>query len=91
MISLTTADIYDRAGAQAILDGILQRCSWEKHLLAATAHDWPKLLDKAAYPDFLVMRRSNDQKEFQIPRCRGVVVERTFSWMARWRHLVRNY
>ena len=49
-------------------------------------------MDKAAYLDFAieVIRRSDDQKGFQV-RPRRWVVERTFGWMTRWRRLVRDY
>ncbi|MCV0385292.1 MAG: transposase, partial [Nitrobacter sp.] len=85
----TTADISDSAGAQAILDAIRKRWPWVKHLFADGAYDRLKLMDKAAYLDFVIeiIRRSDDQKGFQVlPRRWGV--ERTFSWMTR---LVRDY
>ena len=49
-------------------------------------------MDKAAYLDFVVeiIRRSDDQKGFQVLPRRWVV-ERTFRWMTRWRRLVRDY
>lgn len=37
-----------------------------------------------------IIRRSDDQKGFQILPRRWVV-ERTFGWMTRWRRLVRDY
>ncbi|WP_352778973.1 transposase [Mesorhizobium sp. M0174] len=37
-----------------------------------------------------IIRRSDDQKRFEVlPRRR--VVERTFGWMTRWRRVVRDY
>jgi transposase len=92
MVNLTTADISDSAGAQAILDGIRKRWPWVKHLFADGAYDRLKLMDKAAYLDFVVeiIRRSDDQKGFQVLPRRWVV-ERTFGWMTRWRRLVRDY
>lgn len=39
MVNLTTADISDSAGAQAILDGIRKRWPWVKHLFADGAYD----------------------------------------------------
>jgi len=53
MVDLTTADISDSAGTQAILAGIRKRCPWVKHLFAAAA-DRLKLMDKAADLDFVV-------------------------------------
>ena len=92
MVNLTTADISDSAGAQAILDAIRKRWPWVKHLFADGAYDRLKLMDKAAYLDFVVeiIRRSDDQKGFEVLPRRWVV-ERTFGWMTRWRRLVRDY
>lgn len=92
MVHLTPADISDSAGAQAILDGIRKRWPWVKHLFADGAYDRLKLMDKAAYLDFVVeiIRRSAHQKGFEVLPRRWVV-ERTFGWMTRWRRLVRDY
>ena len=92
MINLTPADISDSAGARAILDSIRKRWPWVKHLFAGGANHRLKLMEKAAYLDFVIeiIRRSDDQKGFEVlPRRR--VVERTFGWMTRWRRLVRDY
>ena len=63
-----------------------------KHLFADGAYDRLQLMDKAAYLDFVieVIRRSDDQKGFQVLPRRWVV-ERTFGWMTRWRRPVRDY
>lgn len=92
MVNLTTADIPDSAGAQAVLDGIARRWPWVRHLFADGAYDRHKLMDKAAYLDFVVeiVRRCDDQKGFVILPRRWIV-ERTFGWMTRWRRLVRDY
>jgi putative transposase len=92
MINLTTADVSDSAGAQLLLDGIRKRWPWLKHLFADGAYDRTRLLDKAAFLDFVIeiVRRSDPQPGFAvIPR--RWVVERTFGWMIRWRRLVRDY
>jgi transposase len=92
MVNLTTADISDSAGAQTILEGIRKRWPWLKHLFADGAYDRTKLMDKAAFLDFVIeiVRRSDAQAGFAvIPR--RWVVERTFGWMIRWRRLVRDY
>jgi hypothetical protein len=39
MVNLTTADISDSAGAQAILDGIRKRWPWVKHFFEDGAYD----------------------------------------------------
>jgi transposase len=92
MVNLTPADLSDSAGAQAILDAIRARWPWVRHLFADAAYDRLKLMDKAAYLDFVVeiIRRSDDQKGFELLPRRWVV-ERTFGWMTRWRRLVRDY
>ena len=74
------------------LDAIRTRWPWVKHLFADAAYDRLKLMDKAAYLDFLVeiIRRSDDQNGFEVLPRRWVV-ERTFGWMMRWRRLVRDY
>ena len=92
MVNLTTADVSDSAGAQLILDGIRKRWPWLEHLFADGAYDRTRLMEKAAFLDFVVeiVRRSDKQSGFAvIPR--RWVVERTFGWMIRWRRLVRDY
>ena len=92
MVNLTPADISDSAGAQAILEGIRKRWPWVKHLFADGAYDRLKLMDKAAYLDFVIeiIRRSDDQKGFQVLPRRWVV-ERTFGWLNNFRRLSKDY
>jgi len=92
MINLTTADIADSAGAQVILHAIRTRWPWLKHLFADGAYDRRKLMDKAAFEDFVVeiVRRIEHEPGFTVLPRRWVV-ERTFAWMTRWRRLVRDY
>jgi putative transposase len=92
MVNLTTADISDSAGAQAILDAIRRRWPWVKHLFADGAYDRGKLMSKAAFLDFVIeiIRRIDDEPGFKVLPRRWVV-ERTFGWLMRWRRLVRDY
>ena len=92
MLNLTPADISDSAGAQLILDAVRKRWPWLKHLFADGAYDRTKLMDKAAWLDFVIeiIKRSDKAKGFE-PLPRRWVVERTFGWMTRWRRLVRDY
>ncbi len=92
MVNLTTADISDSAGAQMILDAIRKRWPWLKHLFADGAYDRGKLLDKAAFLDFVIeiVRRIDAEPGFKVLPRRWVV-ERTFGWMTRWHRLVRDY
>lgn len=92
MVNLTTADISDSAGAQTILDAIRKRWPWLKHLFADGAYDRGKLIDKAAFLDFVIeiVRRIDTEPGFKVLPRRWVV-ERTFGWLTRWRRLVRDY
>ena len=92
MVHLTSADISDSAGAQMILDAIRKRWPWVRHLFADAAYDRLKLMDKAAYLDFVseIIRRRDGAQGFEVLPRRWVV-ERTFGWMIRWRRLVRDY
>jgi putative transposase len=92
MVNLTTADISDSAGAQAIFDTVRKRWPWLKHLFADGAYDRTRLLDKAVFRNFVleIVRRSDKDPGFKVLPRRWVV-ERTFGWMTRWRRLVRDY
>lgn len=92
MVNLTTADISDSAGAQAILDAIRKRWPWLKHLFADGAYDRRQLLDKAAFLDFTieVVKRIAGETGFHVLPRRWVV-ERSFGWLTRYRRLVRDY
>jgi putative transposase len=92
MVNLTTADISDSAGAQTILAAIRKRWPWLKHLFADGAYDRTKLMDKAAFLDFVIaiVRRLEGEPGFTVLPRRWVV-ERTFGWLVRWRRLVRDY
>lgn len=92
MVTLTTADISDNAGAQTILDAIRKRWPWVKHLFADGAYDRRKLLDKAASLDFAVevVPRTDSNPCFKAV-ARRWVVESSFGWLARCGRLVRDY
>lgn len=64
MVNLTPANISDSAGAQHILDAIRKRWPWLKHLFADGAYDRTKLMDRAAFLDFVVeIVRRTDKEE----------------------------
>jgi len=92
MVNLTTADISDSAGAQVIVAAIRKRWPWLKHLFADGAYDRTRLMDAAAYRDFVleIIRRTDKDPGFKVLPRRWVV-ERTFGWMTRWKRLVRDY
>lgn len=92
MVNLTPAGISDSAGARMILEATAKRWPWMKHLFADGAYDRTKLMDKAAFLDFVieVVRRVDTEPGFKVVPRRWVV-ERTFGWLTRWRRLVRDY
>ena len=92
MVNLVPADVSDSAGAQTILTAIRRRWPWLKHLFADAGCDRTKLMNKAAFLDFVVeiVRRSDPKDGFKILPRRWVA-ERTFGWMIRWRRLVSDY
>ena len=73
-------------------DEILKRWPWLKHFFADGAYDRGRLMDKAAFLDFVIeiVRKMEGQEGFEVLPRRWVV-ERTFGWMMRWRRLVRDY
>ena len=90
MINLTTADIADSTGAQAVKDAVRKRWPWIKHLFADGAYDRRQVLDRAACLDFVVeIVRRTDKGFTVLPR--RWVVERSFGWLTRYRRLVRDY
>jgi putative transposase len=90
MVSLTTANIADSTGAQAVLEATYKRWPKVKHLFADSAYDRRTLLDKAAFLDFTVEIIKRTEAAFVVLPRRWVV-ERTFGWMTRHRRLVRDY
>ncbi|WP_424138370.1 IS5 family transposase [Roseomonas chloroacetimidivorans] len=91
MVNLTTADVSESVGAPAILTAIRKRWPWLKHLFADAGYDRTKLMDKAAYLDFVVeIVWRFDQKGFHLLPRRWVL-ERTSGWMIRWCRLARDY
>jgi hypothetical protein len=61
-------------------------------VLPADGYGRRKLMDKAAFKDFVIeiIRRIDANPDFKVPPRRWVI-ERTFGWITRWRHLVRDY
>ena len=69
-----SADISDGAGAQMILDAIRKRCPLIKHFFADGAYDRRKLMDRAAFLNYVVevVHRSDDVSGFKVlPRAVG--------------------
>lgn len=91
MVNLMPADLRGSAGGQAILGARRKRRPWLKHHFADAGHDRTKLMEKAAFLNFLVgiVRRYDTTTGLEvIPHRR--VVKRNFGRMIRWRRLVRD-
>jgi hypothetical protein len=75
-----------------ILDAIRKRRPWLKHLFEDGAYGRDKFMGNAAFLDFVIeiARRIGAEPRFKVLPRRWLV-ERTFSWMTRWRRLVRDY
>lgn len=69
-----------------------QALALAQHLFADGAYDRTRLMDAAAYRDFVleIVRRTEKEPGFKVLPRRWVV-ERTFGWMARWKRLMRDY
>lgn len=98
MCARVAADGCCRSISARLADGLRLVSRIGAALLFQTIHDVALMLDReragreAAYLDFVVeiIRRSDDQKGFEV-LSRRWVVERTFGWMTRWRRFVRDY
>lgn len=89
MVNLTSADVSD--SAQTILIAAHERRPWLKHLFADAGYDRTRLMNKAAFLDFMVgIVRCSDPKGFHV-LSRRRVVEGAFGWMICWRRLVRDH
>ena len=89
---LTPDEITNAAGTRAVLDAIRERGRWVKLLSAWAAYTRPALMEKARHLDltFRIIRRSAQQKGFEVPSRRRVVARR-FVWTAGRRCLIRDH
>jgi len=67
MVDLTTADIFESAGALAIVAAVRKKWPWLKHLFADGAYDRTRLMDTATYQYFVleIIRRSDKEARLQ--------------------------
>ena len=77
MVNLTTADIADGTGAQAVMDGLRLRWPWIEHLFGDGAYDRRQMMDRAVSLDFVVDIVRMTDPGFTV-RPRRWVVERSF-------------
>jgi putative transposase len=92
MVNLTSADMQDAAGAEAIVKAMRQRWPWLKHLFADGAYHRGRLVSAAAYRDFVVaVVRNLEGLRVSRLSARRQPADRTFGRIGRWRRLVRDY
>jgi transposase len=87
------ADIQDRDGAPAILESILKRWPWLRHVFADGGYAGPKLkgaMQKVGKFTLEIIKRSDAIKGFEVLPRRWVV-ERTFAWLGRCRRLAKDF
>jgi transposase len=87
------ADIQDRDGAPVVLQSILKRWLWLRHVFADGGYAGPKLrgaLQKVGKFTLEIIKRSDRVKGFETLRRRWVV-ERTFAWLGRCRRLAKDF
>lgn len=93
-VRVTPASTPERAGAQALLAGVLGWLTWLRRLWVDGGYsgqafaDWVKNLRPKLEVE--VVKRSDAVKGFRVLPRRWVV-ERTFGWLMRQRRLVRDY
>jgi putative transposase len=89
---LTVTDMNKGSGSQAILDAIIKRQPWVKHLLGDGSYDRGTLVSKTVLLEFLheVVRRMAVEQTVghATPE---TVAGHNAEWLTRWRSVVRRY
>ncbi len=88
------ASVQDRDGASGVVQGVLAKAPGITRLRADGGHAGPRLEKALKEPDagvdLDIVRKARDGKGFEVLPRRWVV-ERTFAWMGRCRHLSRDH
>ena len=87
------AAIRDRDGASQVLASARYLYPWLRHVFAEGAYSGAKLdaaLDKSGRWTIEIVKRSDAAAGFILPPRRWVV-ERTFAWLNRNRHLAKDF
>jgi putative transposase len=92
-VYLTSADAQDRVGARYLLAGLKPFVPRLKKIWADGAYAGEKLagwLEKQGGWELEIVERDREAKGFEVLPKRWIV-ERTFSWLIRNRHLSKDY
>lgn len=88
-----SAAIQDRDGAAQVLQSIVKRWPWLRHVFADGGYAGPKLkgaLKRIGRFAMEIVKRTDKAKGFEVLPRRWVV-ERTFAWLGRCRRLARDF
>jgi transposase len=92
VVMVTAASVQDRDGGRGILACLHSALGSVRHIFADGGYQGRLVaIAKSAWGIVVeVVRKPSDQRGFAVLPRRWVV-ERTFSWLMRWRRLVRDY
>lgn len=88
-----SAAIQDRDGAAQVLQSIVKRWPWLRHVFADGGYAGPKLkgaLKRIGRFAMEIVKRTDKAKGFEVLPRRWVV-ERTFAWLGRCRRLAKDF
>jgi len=88
-----SAAVQDRDGAAQVLQSIVKRWPWLRHVFADGGYAGPKLkgaLKRIGRFALEIVKRTDKAKGFEVLPRRWVV-ERTFAWLGRCRRLARDF
>jgi len=84
--------IVGGAGSQAILDAVVKRWPWVKHLLGDGPYDRGALVSKPVFLEFLneVVRCMTVEPSVR-DSTQEIATKHNAEWLMRWRPVVRRY
>ena len=92
-VVVTSAGVQDYHGAKPVLEGLKDRCPRLKVVWADGIDEKQWLIDWVRTEcgwELVITKRSDQEKGFKVVAKRWVV-ERTFSWLGRYRRLSKDY
>jgi putative transposase len=91
-VDRAVTEIAGRTGSQAILDAVVKRWPWVKHLLGDGPYDRGALVSKPVLLEFLseVVRRMTVEPSLRDPT-QEIATAHDAVWLMKWRPVVRQY